>query len=61
MGLGLMLILLGLLRLLQFEWSRSASGSLSWLAYLVTLVVTLALLGLTIWRIRKDTLHNEPK
>lgn len=61
MGLGLVLILLGLLRLVQVEWERSASGSLSWVAYTITLVVTLVLLALTIWRIKKSTLHNEPK
>lgn len=60
-GLGLVLVLLGLLRLLQVEWERSASGSLSWLAYVVTLVVTLALLALAIWRIKQSTLRNEPK
>ncbi len=32
LGLGLALILLGLLRLIQTEWDRASSGSLSWLA-----------------------------
>lgn len=61
LGLGLLLVLLGVLRLVQTEWERSATGSLSWLAYLVTLVVTVALLALTISRIKKSTLNNEPK
>ena len=31
LGIGLALVLLGLLRLIQAEWDRAASGSLSWL------------------------------
>lgn len=61
LGLGLVLLLVGLLRLLQTEWERSASGNLSWLAYLITLVVAGALLVLTLMRIKKSTLHKEPK
>ena len=61
LGLGLVLMLVGLLRLLQTEWERSASGNLSWLAYLITLVVAGALLVLTLMRIKKSTLHKEPK
>ena len=61
LGFGLFLLLLGLLRLLQTEWTRSGSGSLSWLPYLITLVVALALLALTMQRIKKATLHKEPK
>jgi hypothetical protein len=61
LGLGLVLMLLGLLRLLQTEWDRSASGNLSWLAYLVVLVVAGVLLVLTLQRIKKSTLHKEPK
>ena len=61
MGLGLVLVLLGVLRLVQTEFDRLATGSLSWAAYAVTLVVTLALLALTLLRIKKTTLNNEPK
>ena len=61
LGLGLMLVLLGLLRVLQVEWDRSASGSLSWLAYFITLIVTGVLLAVTISRVKKSTLNNEPK
>ncbi len=61
LGLGLVLMLLGLLRLVQTEWERSASGNLSWLAYLIVLVVASVLLGLTLMRIKKSTLHKEPK
>ncbi len=61
LGFGLVMILLGLLRLLQTEWDRSATGNLSWLAYLIVLVVASALLALTLTRIKKSTLHKEPK
>ncbi len=61
LGIGLFLMLLGLLRLLQTEWTRSATGSLSWLAYLITLLVAIGLLALTVMRIKKATLHKEPK
>jgi hypothetical protein len=61
LGLGLVFVLLGLLRMVQNEWHRSATGSLSWLAYLITLVVAGALLAVTLLQIRKSTLNNEPK
>lgn len=61
LGFGLLLLLVGLLRLLQTEWDRSASGSLSWLPYLITLLVAIVLLALTILRIKQATLHKEPK
>ena len=61
LGLGLVLMLVGLLRLLQTEWERSATGNLSWLAYIIVLVVACVLLALTLMRIKKSTLHKEPK
>ncbi len=61
LGLGLVLILIGLLRLLQTEWERSATGSLSWLSYLIVLVVAVIVLAITLMRIKKATLHKEPK
>lgn len=61
MGLGLMIVLLGLLRLVQHELDRLATGSLSWAAYGVTLVVTVVLLVLTLLRVKKSTLNKEPK
>jgi cytochrome c biogenesis protein CcdA len=61
MGLGLVLVLLGLLRLIQTEADRLATGSLSWAAYAVTLGVTLVLLAITLLRVKKSTLNNEPK
>jgi uncharacterized BrkB/YihY/UPF0761 family membrane protein len=61
LGLGLVVVLLGVLRLLEEEWDRSSSGSLSWLAYLITLIVAIALLVVTLLRIKKSTLTKEPK
>lgn len=60
LGLGLSIMLLGLLRLLQTEWSRSAEGRLSWLSYLIVLIVCLALLAFTLMRINKTFLNKEP-
>jgi hypothetical protein len=57
LGSGIALMLLGLLRLLQAEWSRSATGSLSWLAYLIVVVVGGLVLAVTLSRIRKTTLN----
>jgi len=60
LGIGLLLVMLGLLRLIQTEWERSAEGSLSWLAYAIVLVVCVAVLAFTLSRIKKDTLNKEP-
>jgi hypothetical protein len=60
LGLGLFLVLLGLLRLVQTEWERSAEGSLSWLPYAIVLVGAVLLLVLTLTRINKSALNKEP-
>lgn len=57
LGLGSILLLLGLLRLLQTEWPRSATGSLSWLSYLIVLVVAGALIALVLTRINRSPLN----
>jgi hypothetical protein len=54
-------VLLGVLRLVEEEWPRTASGSWSWVAYLITLIVAVALLVVTLLRIKKTTLTKEPK
>ena len=61
LGLGLVIVLLGVLRVIQEEWHRSASGSWSWVAYLITLLVAVGLLVLTLMRIKKSTLNKQPK
>lgn len=58
LALGLVLMLLGLLRLLQTEWSRSASGALSWLAYAIVLLVGVAVVVFTFSRISKTSLNS---
>ena len=61
LGLGLSLIVLGILRLVQTEWDRSAEGGLSWVAYVIALLVCLAFMYLAISRINRGSLHEEPK
>lgn len=57
LGIGSVLVLLGLLRLLQTEWSRSATGNLSWLSYLIVLVVCALMIVVTIKRINREPLN----
>ena len=60
LGIGFSLILLGVLRLVQTEWDRSSEGSLSWLPYLITLVVAALIVWITVSRINKASLNKEP-
>lgn len=60
-GLGSALLLLGLLRLFQTEWTRSASGSLSWLAYLIVVAIGSLGTALAISQIRKSRLYPPDK
>ena len=59
LGLGLSLLLLGLLRLLQSEWSWASTGRMSWLSYLIVLVACVALLAITLTRIPKKFLNKD--
>jgi len=62
LGLGLLFVLLGLLRLLQTEFdSWATTGPWSWAAYLIVFAVTGVLLFLTIKRIQQDSLFKEDK
>ena len=61
LSLGLFLVLLGVLRMVQTEFDRSASGAMSWLAYFITFVVALLLLAFTLLRIKKNYLNKEAK
>jgi hypothetical protein len=61
LALGLSMIVLGILRLVQAEWARSARGSFSWLAYLIALVVCVGFAALAFSRINRDSLNKEPK
>ncbi len=60
LGFGLVLMMLGLLRLFQAEIDWAAGGSWSWAAYGLVLLITVVLLGLTILRIKKAALNKEP-
>lgn len=61
LGVGGILVLLGLLRLLQTEWDRSARGSLSWLAYVIVLAVAGLAIAIAASRIKKDSLDKPRK
>ena len=61
LGIGGILVLLGLLRLVQTELDRTARGSLSWLAYLIVLVAAALGAVLAASRIKRDTLDKPRK
>ncbi len=61
LGLGLCILLLGLLRVIQTEWERSATGSLSWLPYVIVLLVAVGLIALAVSRINRTSLNKEPE
>jgi ABC-type transport system involved in multi-copper enzyme maturation permease subunit len=61
LGLGLMLIMLGLLRLIQSEWDGVAEGGSSWIPYAIVLIVTVVLIVVTLMRINKTYLNKETK
>ena len=48
LGLGIMLLMLGLLRLIQSEWDGIAEGGTSWIPYVIVLVVTVLLIVITL-------------
>lgn len=60
LGLGLVLVLVALLRLLQTEVS-AFDGGFSWAPYAIVLVVAVILTGVSLSRIRRATLGKEPK
>ena len=61
LGVGLSLVLLGLLRVLQTEVDRLASGSLSWVSYLIVLIVCAGIIAITVSRISKTGLGDTSK
>lgn len=58
LGLGMMLLMLGLLRLIQSEWDGVAEGGTSWIPYAIVLIVTAALIVVTLLRINKTYLNK---
>jgi hypothetical protein len=50
-AIGLLLLLIGVLRLLQDETGTSLTGNWSWVPYFVVSVLGLAVVGVAAWRI----------
>ncbi len=50
---GLVLLLVGLLRLLQSETGTTFAGNLTWLPYVIVAVAALVVIGLAAWRVAK--------
>jgi hypothetical protein len=50
---GLVLLLVGLLRLLQSETGTTFAGNLTWLPYVIVAVAALLVIGLAAWRVAK--------
>jgi hypothetical protein len=48
---GLLLILVGVLRLLQTETGSALTGDWSWVPYAVVVVLGIAVMGVAVWRI----------
>jgi hypothetical protein len=61
LGIGGVLMLLGVLRMVQTEWGRASSGSLSWLAYVIVLAVAAGAIALSLSRIKRTSLNNDPQ
>ena len=59
LGLGLVLVLLGILRLLQTEL-HAFDGGFSWVPYVIVLALCLGLTRVAWSRVKKATLGKEP-
>ncbi|MBM3827211.1 MAG: hypothetical protein FJW09_01055 [Actinobacteria bacterium] len=59
LGLGLVLVLLGGLRLMQTE-TDAFDGAFSWVPYLIVLLLCVALSVVAVSRVKKTTLGKEP-
>jgi hypothetical protein len=51
LAFGLLLIMLGVLRLLQTETGSTLTGDWSWVPYAAVFVLGLAVIGVAVWRI----------
>ena len=51
LAFGILLILLGVLRLLQTETGTALNGDLSWVPYAVVVVLGIAVIAVAVWRI----------
>jgi hypothetical protein len=48
---GILLILIGILRLLQTETGTALTGDWSWVPYVSVMVLGIAVIGIAVWRI----------
>jgi hypothetical protein len=48
---GILLILIGVLRLLQTETGTALTGNWSWVPYAVVVILGIAVIGVAVWRI----------
>jgi hypothetical protein len=53
LSVGLIIVLVGILRLLQTETGSTFTGNLSWIPYLITGAVALIVIALATWRITR--------
>ena len=60
LGLGLVLVLVGLLRVIQTELDTTLDGAWSWVPYAIVTAVAVLLLVLALSRVKKSTLAKEP-
>lgn len=58
-GLGLVVVLLGILRLLQTEL-HAFDGGFSWVPYVIVLALCLGMTWVALTRVKKATLGKEP-
>jgi cytochrome c biogenesis protein CcdA len=61
LGLGIFFVVLGVLRLLQTETKSTFDGNMSILPYVITLVFCILVVVLAFTRIKKTSLHKEPR
>ncbi len=59
-GFGYLLLLLGALRFLQHQF-KVLDGSLSWIPYLIVVVLAAIIIALTVWRIVSGTAKKRLK
>jgi hypothetical protein len=59
-GIGLVFVLLGILRLLQTEWPETFDGAWAWVPHAVVGIVGVLLVALSLKRIARATLGKEP-
>jgi cytochrome c biogenesis protein CcdA len=59
-GLGLVFVLLGLLRLIQTEWPETFDGAWAWVPHAVVGFIGLVLVAFALKRISRATLGKEP-